>query len=67
LWKWLVHASATAVAPSASLAPLLAWRLQHRAPAEVARVLTVDGGRRGLEKRLRELLRVTLPGRPDTG
>jgi tRNA(Met) cytidine acetyltransferase len=56
LWRALVRLAAAETTDAAVLAPLLAWQLQHRSLDTISRRWGLDG-RRGLEQRLRDILK----------
>jgi tRNA(Met) cytidine acetyltransferase len=56
LWRALVRLAAAETTDAAVLAPLLAWQLQHRSLDTISRRWGLDG-RRGLEQRLRDVLK----------
>jgi len=55
VWKAVVRACGQALMAPDELAPLLAWRLQHRPMEQVCEVYAIEG-RRALERRLGEML-----------
>lgn len=66
VWKGLVRAAADGATATASLAPLIAWRLQRRPAGQVCRDHGL-AGRRVLEACLREVLASSLTGRDRPG
>lgn len=60
LWKWTIVAAAQGHLPDLALAPVLAWRVQHRTVDDVCDTFAL-GGRKALEQRLRSLLSESLP------
>ena len=58
VWKAVLNLAARGALPAREMAPILAWQVQRRSPADVCREFSI-AGRRELEGRLRSLFRDT--------